>query len=82
MGDDRRGERIRLGVSEEHASAHLPSLLPRFAATHPEVRLEVVCNITSMLVRDFQEGLLDVVLGVRHEPTPTGACSAGSAWSG
>lgn len=72
IGDDRRGELIRLGVSEEHASAHLPRLLPDFAATHPAVHLEVVCDISSALVRYFQEGLLDVVLGVRHEPTQTG----------
>ncbi|MDZ7787017.1 MAG: LysR substrate-binding domain-containing protein [Halofilum sp. (in: g-proteobacteria)] len=72
MGEDRRGELIRLGVSEEHASAHLPRLLPRFAATHPEVRLEITCNISSALVHDFQAGRLDVVLGVRHEPTHTG----------
>lgn len=72
MGDDRRGELIRLGISEEHASAHLPRLLPRFAASHPEVRLEVTCNISSLLVQDFQDGLLDIVLGIRHEPTQTG----------
>lgn len=72
IGDDRRGELIRLGVSEEHATAHLPQLLPRFARLHPEVRLEITCNISSALVQDFQDGLLDVVLGVRHEPTRTG----------
>jgi len=72
IGDDRRGELIRLGVSEEQASAYLPSLLPRIAEAHPEVRLEVVCSISSLLVRDFQDGMLDVVLAVRHEPTQTG----------
>jgi len=72
VADDERGELIRLGVSEEHASAHLPKLLPEFASLYPAVRLEITCNITSALVADFQEGLLDVVLGVRHEPTQTG----------
>lgn len=72
IADDRRGELIRLGVSEEHASAHLPNLLPRFAASHPDVRLEVECDISSELVHRFQEGLLDLVLAVRHDPTPTG----------
>ncbi len=72
MGDDRRGELIRLGVSEEHASAHLPYLLPEYATRYPDVRLEVTCNISSALVHDFQAGRLDVVLGVRHEPTRTG----------
>lgn len=72
MGDEHRGELIRLGVTEEHASAHLPILLPQLARTHPAVRLEVVCDISSALVRRFQEGLLDLVLAVRHDPTPTG----------
>lgn len=72
MGDARPGELIRLGVTEEHASAHLPILLPRLATTHPAVRLEIVCDISRTLVHHFQEGLLDVVLAVRHEPTQTG----------
>jgi len=72
LGDDHRGELIRLGISEEHASAQLPRLLPEFAATHPEVRLEIVCAISSALVQQFQEGVLDVALAVRHEPTQTG----------
>jgi len=72
MGDERRGELIRLGVTEEHASAYLPRLLPDFATAHNDVRLEITCDISSALVDYFQEGLLDVVVGVRHAPTPTG----------
>ncbi|MDV6318694.1 LysR family transcriptional regulator [Chromohalobacter sp. HP20-39] len=72
MGIDRQGELIRLGTSEEQASTYLPELLPRFAARFPEVRLEVNCNISGSLVHDFQEGLLDVALVVRHGPTQTG----------
>lgn len=72
MGADRQGELIRLGISEEQASAYLPALLPQFSATHPEVRLEVLCDISSTLVHRFQEGLLDAVLAVRHTPTHSG----------
>ena len=72
IGRDRRGELIRLGITEEHASAQLPRLLPDFAASHPAVRLEIVCDISSALVQQFQDGLLDVVLSIRHEPTATG----------
>lgn len=72
LGEGRRGELVRLGVTEEHASAHLPGLLPRLATRHPALRLEIVCDISSALVQRFQEGLLDVALTVRHEPTPTG----------
>lgn len=72
MGVDRQGELIRLGTSEEQASTYLPELLPRFAARFPEVRLEVMCGISGSMVNDFQEGLLDVALVVRHGPTQTG----------
>jgi len=72
MGVERQGELIRLGTSEEQASTYLPELLPRFAARFPEVRLEVICSISGSLVHDFQEGLLDAALVVRHGPTQTG----------
>lgn len=72
LGAERRGELIRLGISEEQASAYLPELLPRMAASHPEVRIQVTCEISGMLVTRFQEGLLDAVLAVRHTPTQTG----------
>ncbi|EPC03691.1 hypothetical protein L861_19345 [Litchfieldella anticariensis FP35 = DSM 16096] len=72
MGADRQSELIRLGTSEEQASTYLPELLPYFAERFPTVRLEVICNISTALVHDFQEGLLDAVLAIRHMPTQSG----------
>lgn len=72
LGAEPPGELIRLGISEEQASAYLPELLPAFALQHPDVRLEVTCDISSNLVARFQEGLLDAALAVRHAPTRTG----------
>lgn len=72
MGKEAPGELIRLGISEEQASAYLPELLPRFAALHPEARIEVTCDMSANLVSQFQNGLLDAVLAVRHSPTQTG----------
>lgn len=72
LGAERQGELIRLGISEEQASAYLPELLPRMALLHPEVRIQVTCDISGALVDRFQEGLLDAVLAVRHAPTQTG----------
>lgn len=66
------GEIIRLGTSEEQAAAYLPDLLPRFSAQFPHIQLEVQCDISDNLVKRFQEGLLDVVLSVRHKPTQSG----------
>ncbi len=72
MGAETPGELIRLGISEEQARAYLPELLPRFARLHPEVHIEVTCDMSGALVARFQEGLLDAVLAVRHSPTQTG----------
>ncbi|WP_251978457.1 LysR family transcriptional regulator [Salinicola avicenniae] len=72
MSSEREGRLIRLGISDEQATAYLPDLLPRFAERFPHVRIEVNCDISSSLIQRFQEGLLDVVLAVRHGPTQTG----------
>ncbi len=72
MGAGRQGELIRLGVSEEQASAYLPELLPEMARSHPDLRLEVICDISTVLVEQFRDGFLDVALAIRHAPTQTG----------
>ncbi|MDR9424355.1 MAG: LysR substrate-binding domain-containing protein [Marinobacter sp.] len=72
MGADRQGELIRLGISEEQAITYLPHLLERFCRAYPDVRLEITCGVSSRMVEAFQEGLLDVVLAIRHTPTQTG----------
>lgn len=72
LDTERRGELIRLGISEEQASAYLPELLPRMATSHPDVRIQITCANSGDLVKRFQEGLLDAALAVRHAPTQTG----------
>lgn len=72
LGEPSRGELIRFGTSEEQASAYLPRLLPRFAEAFPQTRLELRCDISTTLVEGFREGLLDVVLAIRHAPTQSG----------
>ncbi|MFO8044484.1 MAG: LysR substrate-binding domain-containing protein, partial [Halomonas sp.] len=72
LGELSRGELIRFGTSEEQAATYLPQLLPRYAARYPAARLEVHCNISAALVETFKEGLLDVVLSIRHAPTQSG----------
>ena len=72
LGERQQGELIRFGTSEEQAATYLPQLLPRYAARFPDTRLETSCDISATLVKRFQEGLLDVVLSVRHAPTQSG----------
>jgi len=66
------GEVIRFGLTEEHAAAYLPQILTLMARAHPGVQIRIVCAISSVLVEDFQNGKLDLVLAIRHEPIQTG----------
>lgn len=72
MGAENPETLIRLGIPEEQAGAYLPQLLPRFAREYPQVLIEVICEASSLLVQDFQNGALDVVLAIRHKPTQSG----------
>lgn len=72
LGETPRGELIRFATSEEQAAAYLPALLPRYAGRFPDTRLEIHCDMSARLVKRFQEGLLDVVLSIRHLPTQSG----------
>lgn len=69
---DSGGDKIRFGLPEEQATAYLPTLLPQVVASYPKLNVEIVCGISSVLIEQFQDGLLDVVLAVRHRPTTTG----------
>lgn len=63
---------LRIGISEEQAAFYLPGVIPAFAREHPDVRLEVVCDLSTRLVEHMQDGRLDLALTIRHEPTATG----------
>ncbi|MDE2410298.1 MAG: LysR family transcriptional regulator [Sphingomonadales bacterium] len=60
--------RVRLGVPEDFATAHLPDVLAGFAKAHPLVELEVTCDLTLNLLGKFHEGAFDLVL-VKREPS-------------
>lgn len=60
--------RVRLGVPEDFATAHLPAVLAAFAKAHPLVELEVTCDLTLNLLDKFHAGAFDLVL-VKREPT-------------
>ena len=59
--------RVRLGVPEDFATAHLPGVLAAFAKAHPLVELEVTCDLTLKLLDAFHAGQFDLVL-VKREP--------------
>ena len=60
--------RVRIGVPEDFATAHLPTVLSAFASAHPLVELEMTCDLTLNLLDRFHEGAFDFVL-VKREPT-------------
>lgn len=59
---------VRLGVPEDFATAHLPSVLADFAEAHPLVELEVTCDLTLNLLQRFHAKAFDLVL-VKREPS-------------
>lgn len=63
---------LRLGLPDEQALAYLPELLPHFARAHPEVQLAIVCDQSDLLVERLADGLLDLVLAIRHDPASSG----------
>lgn len=67
---------LRLGVPEDFDVSRLTALLARFAATHPDVRLETVSGMSSDLRAGLASSDLDLAL-VKREPGD-GPCLA--AW--
>jgi len=59
---------VRLGAPEDFATSHLPSVLARFARSHPRVALEVTCELTLEVLERFHAGDLDIAL-VKREPS-------------
>jgi DNA-binding transcriptional LysR family regulator len=58
---------VRLGTPEDFATTHLPQVLARFAATYPDVTLDVTCDLTLNLIDAFRTGAFDIVL-IKREP--------------
>jgi Transcriptional regulator len=59
--------RLRIGASEDFASAWLPQILQRFRQWHPGTRLEVKVAITGELLHLQEAGRLDIVFGKQCE---------------
>ena len=55
--------RLRIGASEDFASAWLPLLLQRFRQWHGKATVELKVGITADLLRQQERGCLDLVFG-------------------
>jgi DNA-binding transcriptional LysR family regulator len=58
---------VRIGAPEDFATSHLPTVLARFARSHPRVAIEVTCELTLQVLERFRAGGLDLAL-VKREP--------------
>jgi DNA-binding transcriptional LysR family regulator len=59
---------VRLGTPEDFATAYLPDILANFAAAHPNVDLEVSCDLTLRLLDRFAAGEFDLAV-IKREPS-------------
>jgi len=61
---------VRLGVPDDYAAFLLPPALSRFAAAHPLVTVELVCEQSTALVKTMAEGRLDLAIVTRLPEQP------------
>ncbi len=66
--DDNRLEgSLRIGTPDDYADRYMPEIISRFAQTHPNVELNIVCESSVDLSEKINRGELDVAL-VTHNP--------------
>jgi DNA-binding transcriptional LysR family regulator len=68
-GDDLEGE-VRFGAPEDFATAYLPEILGQFTRSHPNVQLNVTCDLTLNLLDAMGQGRLDLALIKRDAMGP------------
>ncbi|QCI69233.1 LysR substrate-binding domain-containing protein [Phreatobacter stygius] len=61
---------VRLGVPDDYAAFLLPPVLSRFAAEHPLVTVELICEPSTTLVKTIGEGRLDLAIVTRSPAQP------------
>lgn len=62
---------VRLGAPEHFATHHLPDILARFVQAYPTVELEVTCDLTLNLLRDFRRKKFEIILIKRERASGT-----------
>ena len=53
---------IRLGMPDDYASQYLPKILARFAASHPNVEVDISCQSTRELLNRLDDNTIDIAL--------------------
>ena len=66
--DDNRLEgSLRIGTPDDYADRYMPDIISRFAKSHPNVELYIVCEDSNDLAERLKQGELDMAL-VTHNP--------------
>jgi DNA-binding transcriptional LysR family regulator len=66
--DDNRLEgTLRIGTPDDYADRYMPEIIQRFARSHPNVELYIVCEPSVDLAQKMARGELDIAL-VTHNP--------------
>src|ERR1700712_2912526 len=58
---------LRTGTPDDYADRYMPEIIGRFAKTHPNVELYIVCEPSVDLAERINRGELDIAL-VTHNP--------------
>jgi DNA-binding transcriptional LysR family regulator len=58
---------VRFGSPEDFATFYLPGILAQFTQHHPLVGLNVQCDLTLSLIRDFDKNKYDLII-IKQEP--------------
>jgi DNA-binding transcriptional LysR family regulator len=69
---DRQGS-IRLGIPNDYADHFLPKLMPQLTRSGHDFRLEVVCDISHVLLQGLRNGLYDIVIAMTPDGPAEGA---------
>lgn len=64
--------RLVLGTPDLYASFLLPAILADYAKAYPTVQVDLRCDLSRVLLKDFSAGLVDVVLATEMPGNPAG----------
>jgi DNA-binding transcriptional LysR family regulator len=64
--------KITLGTPDDYAGQFLPDILARFAASHPNVEVDVFCQSTRELLERLANGTVDIALVSAGHGQPSG----------
>lgn len=53
---------VKIGTPDDYAAGFLPQVLSDFAETHPNVEVEMRCEVSAKISRAFEKGEVDVAL--------------------